>query len=428
MRCEKGSQPLAPEKGLTAGQQAVSFSQFVVKLHSRCNFACPDCYIYGLRDSGWAAQPRVMSTAVLDRTAQRIVEHVWRHRPSEARVLLHGGEPLLAGPRRIGHFAETLRSAWTGLDTSLELVVQTNGALLNRSYLDLFRRWGITVGVSLDGTGEGHDRRRRYHSGKGTHADVVRGLDLLRTPGYRSLYAGLLCTVDLADDPVDTYEALLAHEPPALDFLMPLGTWQSAPPGPPGEPDVPYARWLATAFDRWFDAPVREVPLRLFDSLVDRHLGGAGTSEVWGAVGSDVVVVQPDGSIEQNDILKSVHDNAAHTGYHIEAHGFDDAAVHPGFAADRAGAEGLSAQCRACPVVGVCGGGLRAHRYRPENGFDNPSCYCADLRALIEHVRERVTRSLHALAKDCHKAVTGGGILPNMGMPADVEPLHRVRE
>ncbi|MEV0219571.1 FxsB family cyclophane-forming radical SAM/SPASM peptide maturase [Streptomyces sp. NPDC050704] len=403
---------------------SAAFSQFVIKLHSRCNFACPDCYMYVLRDGGRSAQPRVMPPGVMDRTAWRIAEHVGRHRPPEARVMLHGGEPLLAGPRRIGRFAEALHAAWRGLDTPLDLIVQTNGALLDRRFLDLFARWGIRVGVSLDGTREAHDRRRRHHSGRGTHAEVVRALELLRGSDYRSLYGGLLCVVDLADDPVDTYEALLVHEPPALDLLMPLGTWQFPPPGLPAEPEVPYARWFAAAFDRWYDAPVREVPVRLFDSLVDLQLGGSGTSEVWGALGSDVVVVQPDGSIEQNDILKTVHEGATHTGYHIDAHGFDEASTHPGFAAERAGAAGLCAQCRDCAVVDVCGGGLRVHRYRPENGFDNPSCYCADLRALIEHVRDRVTGSLVALAKDCHKAVTGGAIVPIMGIPADVEPLH----
>lgn len=415
MRCESATGVL---------RDSSAFSQFVVKLHSRCNFACPDCYVYGLRDSGWSAQPRMMPLAVMERTTRRIAEHVRRHRPPEARVMLHGGEPLLAGPRRIGRFAEALHSAWRGLDTELVLVVQTNGALLDRRFLDLFRQWGIRVGVSLDGTREAHDRRRRHHSGKGTHADVVRALELLRDSDYRSLYGGLLCTVDIAEDPVDTYEALLAHEPPSLDLLMPLGTWQFPPPGLPAAQEVPYARWLAAAFDRWYDAPVREVPVRLFDSLVDLHLGGAGTSEMWGALGSDVVVVQPDGSIEQNDVLKAVHEGAAHTGYHIDAHGFDEASAHPGFAAEREGVAGLCAQCRSCAVVDVCGGGLRAHRYRPENGFDNPSCYCADLRALIEHVRDRVTGTLLALAKDCHKAVTEEGILPIMGMPADVEPLH----
>jgi uncharacterized protein len=360
----------------------------------------------------------------MELTARRIAEHVSRHRPPRARVMLHGGEPLLAGPRRIDRFAAALHAEWNGLDTPLDVVVQTNGALLDRNFLDLFLRWGIRVGVSLEGTRQAHDRRRRYHSGKETHADVERALDLLRGPDYRPLYGGLLCTVDVTEDPVDTYEALLAHEPPALDLLMPHGTWQFPPPGLPAGRDVPYARWLAAAFDRWYDAPVREVPVRLFDSLVDLHLGGTGTSEVWGALGSDVVVVQPDGSIEQNDILKAVYEGAAHTGYRIAAHGFDEAATHAGFAAERAGVAGLCAQCRACPVVDICGGGLRAHRYRPENGYDNPSCYCTDLRALIEHVGDRVANSVLALAKRCHKSVTGQGISSTMGMPADVEPLH----
>lgn len=439
MPCEGRPHPVrlrpGPGGGRPGGSEPpVGFTQFVVKLHSRCNFACPDCYVYELRDSGWSAQPRVMPRAVMDRAARRIAEHIRRHRPREARVMLHGGEPLLAGPERIRGLAEALRTAWTGLDTALDLVVQTNGALIDRRYLDVFRQLGIRVGVSLDGTRESHDRRRRYRSGRSSHDDVVRALDLLRTPRYRHLYAGLLCTVNLADDPVDTYEALLAHEPPALDLLIPHGTWEFPPPGltpgprsgsgRPQARELPYARWLVAAFDRWFDAPVREVPVRLFDSLVELHLGGASTSEVWGPVGSDVVVVQPDGSIEQNDILKAVHDNAAHTGCHIDSHDFDEAAAHPGFAAERAGPAGLCAQCRACPVVGICGGGLRVHRYRPENGFDNPSCYCADLRALIEHVRARITRSLHSLARSRHEEVTEGGFFPGLGMPLDKKPLR----
>jgi uncharacterized protein len=42
-------------------------------------------------------------------------------------------------------------------------------------------------------------------------------------------------------------------------------------------------------------------------------------------------------------------------------------------------------------VVESCGGGLYAHRYSAERGFDNPSVYCADLRALVDGVAERIT-------------------------------------
>jgi uncharacterized protein len=39
------------------------------------------------------------------------------------------------------------------------------------------------------------------------------------------------------------------------------------------------------------------------------------------------------------------------------------------------------------PVRQVCGGGLYAHRYEPNIGFDNPSVYCADLAPVDQPVR-----------------------------------------
>jgi uncharacterized protein len=45
----------------------------------------------------------------------------------------------------------------------------------------------------------------------------------------------------------------------------------------------------------------------------------------------------------------------------------------------------------------VCGAGHYAHRYRPGTGFRNPSVYCADLRRLIGHVRDRMATDLAGL-------------------------------
>lgn len=392
MRCETAPRATSPP-----GEPASAFTQFVVKLYSRCNFGCPDCYVYEHRDRGWAAQPLIMGPAVMRRLSGRIAEHLSRHSPSRAQVILHGGEPLLAGPAALEDFARRLRTACRGLSTQVELLVQTNASRLDHSFLEIFHRYGVTVGVSLDGTARSHDRRRPDRAGHGTYARVARALSLLRTPRYLPLYGGLLCVVDLEADPVETYEALLEHEPPSVDLLLPHATWQFPPPRPPDGGETPYGHWLAAVFDRWFDAPRRETSLRLFDSLLDLYLGGTSTSEMWGPYGSDVVVIQPSGLIEYNDILKTVSPRAARSVLHIGAHDFDRAAADPGFAAERAGLVGLCGQCRGCPIVDICGGGLRAHRYRPDNGFDNPSCYCADLKFLIDHVRERLTSGVTML-------------------------------
>ncbi|ANB09198.1 hypothetical protein SAM40697_5242 [Streptomyces ambofaciens] len=401
MRCEVPRRVLPPRQ-----EPAATFTQFVVKLHSRCNFGCPDCYVYEHRDRGWADEPRVMSPAVMGRLSARIAEHVRRHTPERVQVVLHGGEPLLAGRAAVERFAVRLRADCRDLGTAIDLLVQTNASLLDRDFLDVFLRHDITVGVSLDGTPASHDRQRPDRAGRGTYDEVARGLALLRLPRYRRLYGGLLCVVDAVADPVETYEALLAHEPPRLDLLLPHATWQFPPPRPHGTAAAPYGSWLAAVFDRWFDAPRRETSVRLFDSLLDLHLGGTSSSEVWGPYGADVVVIQPSGLIEYNDILKTVSAEAARSVLHIAAHDFDRAAADPGFAAERAGPDGLCGQCRSCPVVRVCGGGLRAHRHHPANGFDNPSCYCADLRFLIDHVRARVTDGVTALRERLSPART----------------------
>jgi uncharacterized protein len=53
----------------------------------------------------------------------------------------------------------------------------------------------------------------------------------------------------------------------------------------------------------------------------------------------------------------------------------------------------LGPECRVCPVVEVCGGGLHAHRY-DGTSFANRSVYCPDLYHLIAHVHGRLAADL----------------------------------
>lgn len=42
-------------------------------------------------------------------------------------------------------------------------------------------------------------------------------------------------------------------------------------------------------------------------------------------------------------------------------------------------------------MVRSCGGGRYGHRYSSENGFDNPSVFCGDLRSPVEGIADQVT-------------------------------------
>jgi uncharacterized protein len=377
------------------GWQPTPFRQFILKLHGRCNLACDYCYVYELADQTWRTKPPVMSGAVLAAVAGRIAEHLRGHDVGSARVIFHGGEPLLTGPAPIAAALRAIRHA-VGPDVQIEGRVQTNGTLLTADVLDQLEPLGIRIGVSLDGDALTHDRSRRYASGRGSYEAVARGLGLLmRRPAS---YSGLLGVIDLRADPVGCYEAMLAFAPPLIDFHFPHGNWSAPPPGRPDLGSAPYASWLISVFDRWYDRPARETRIRLFEEIIHLLGGGQSESEVVGLTPSSLVVIDTDGGIEISDALKSAYDGAAATGLNVTAHSFDAALRLPQVAAGQLGALALSDQCLACPVQRICGGGLYAHRYKSGAGFRQPSVYCADLAALIAHISGRVRADLSRLA------------------------------
>jgi uncharacterized protein len=379
---------------LADGWKPIPFREFVLKIHSRCNLACDYCYMYELADKTWRLRPRRMPRAIAEQAAIRIAEHIHAHGLARITLILHGGEPLLAGPDLIAHVVTSIRDA-TGPRVRVDVSLQTNGVGLDVGYLRLFDDLDIRVGVSLDGDAAAHDRHRRYRNGRGSHAAVLAALERLAAGPYRHLFGGLLCTIDVCNDPVATYEALLQVNPPMIDLLLPHGTWTTPPPKRiPGSPSTPYADWLIAVFDRWFDAPRQETRIRLFEEIMHMLVGGASATEAVGLSPVSVIVIETDGSIEQSDMLKSAYHGAPWTGLHVTRDPLDAALLLPSVVARQIGAMALSTECRRCRIRQVCGGGLYPHRYRSGSGFANPSVYCSDLFLLITHIRQAMAAGI----------------------------------
>ena len=391
-------QAAAMEVLKSTGWRPTPIRQFVLKVHSRCNLACDYCYMYQMADQSWRQRPLRMSAETIGLAADRIGEHARRHRLSLVGIVLHGGEPLLAGEKFFATAARRLRERLPD-GTAATLTVQSNGVLLRESLLDVLGEHGITVAVSLDGAAAAHDRHRRYPDGRGSHADVERGLHLLNSRAYRGLFAGLLCTVELRQDAVAVYEELLRFQPPRMDFLLPHGNWSTRPVGRTEDhTSTPYADWLGAVFDRWYSAPRQEVDLRLFREIIHLLLGGVSHFESIGLAPTSVAVIETDGYIEQADALKSAYPGAAATGLHVATNSFDELLTHPDIVARQSGLLALADQCRRCSIRRVCGGGFYPHRYHSESGFRNPSVYCPDLFALINRIGRRLQSDLRGIA------------------------------
>ncbi len=371
---------------LRAGVEPVALREFILKVHSRCNLSCDYCYIYEMADTSWSSMPFHMPHAVVVKASERIAEHALRHSLKSVHIILHGGEPLLVGRQRLANILETIRARLVGI-TTLRFSIQTNGMLLSDESLGVLSTHDVKIGVSLDGGRHENDRHRHQTSGRGSYEQVAARLDALRQGPHKHLYAGLLAVVDIENDPIETYEALLEFAPPAIDLLLPHGNWTAPPPRRRSDPsETPYADWLVAVFDHWYGAPERATRIRLFEQIMRLFFGHKSRLESIGLSPVATAVIDTDGSFEQVDTLKSTFDGAVQTGMNVFDHDLDAVLAHPSVAARQLGEAGLCEICRRCPLGYVCGGGYFPHRYSAGSGFLNPSVYCSDLFALITHI------------------------------------------
>ena len=123
-----------------------------------CDLACSYCY---RRDRRGARMPIEVADAALD-----LVEEGARATGRPAHVQLAGGEPTLV-PSVVEHVARrvvAIRGA------TVTCGIQTNGARLNGDMIAMLKRYGLRVGVSIDGPPAVQEATR------GSAAQTFRGL------------------------------------------------------------------------------------------------------------------------------------------------------------------------------------------------------------------------------------------------------------
>jgi uncharacterized protein len=99
--------------------------------------------------------------------------------PERVTVVWHAGEPLVLGTAYYDAAFAAIATI-TRDRIKIDHAMQTNGMLITDEWCDLFRRWDVGVGVSIDGPRAIHDACRKTRRGKGTYDKAVAGIARLR--------------------------------------------------------------------------------------------------------------------------------------------------------------------------------------------------------------------------------------------------------
>jgi uncharacterized protein len=371
---------------------------YICKVASRCNLDCDYCYMYKHTDQSWRVQPKSMSQQTIASLGKRINEHATAHDMPSVEVIMHGGEPLLLGVDYLKNFCELIKENTP--DVKVQFAMQTNGVLFNEQVLDFCLQHEVIVGLSSDGPEKAANRHRLDFAGHSSFEATERALKLLSSEEGRRVWNGVLCVIDLANNPVEVYSYFRHFEPKNIDFLLPLGHYDLLPPQKTlGGVETPYADWLLEIFKLWYSEHPQRIMIRRFADIMSLLLGMRGASEEWGLQPVDLIVVETNGDIEGVDSLKVTYPGATKMGLNVFEHSFDQVFNVPLFIERQNKFQSLCQTCKDCKFVKVCGGGYFPHRYSKERGFDNPSIYCADLIKLIEVVRNYIVSDLRSLPK-----------------------------
>lgn len=138
-----------------------------------CNLDCTYCYLPD------RANTSRMGKDVLQAIGARIVASAAFQ--DETTLIWHAGEPLVLPP-------EWYRNAIEILEKSSKRLIprqsfQTNATLISDAWIDYLKDPSVSVGVSLDGPAELHDRFRVDRRGRGTWRSTMDGIDKLRRAG-----------------------------------------------------------------------------------------------------------------------------------------------------------------------------------------------------------------------------------------------------
>lgn len=383
---------------------ALPFSvTLIMKATRLCNLRCTYCY-------SWRDEPNeVMSPDVLANTIRgvltmpgvRSVEFVW-----------HGGEPTLL-PIAFYTKALWLQEQFRQPGQTIVNNLQTNGTHLTDDWLLFLKRYGLRVGLSLDGPPAVHDSRRIDIRGRPTSALVRSGLAKLQEQGIRH---GVLVVVDS--------DVVRLGPDQLLQYLLELGvtrvsllnvTPQSAPPLPSSAVGSSYlayrhfVEYLRRLFHLWYPMHAARLRIRELSDLLGQFNGAPSHFCVYrGNCVGQFFTIEANGDICHCD---KYDNNPAYRFGNVLTDGVErtlsSATLHRAQGYVDAGLD----RCRACPWFAFCQGGCPYDRYvQTAHQSDVSEERCCGLAPLLTDMAQAIGKDMNPspYTNNRHNASTTG--------------------
>ena len=334
---------------------------------SSCNLRCRYCFYYDVADNREVKNYGIMN----DDTLENMVKKVFDDVEHTANFAFQGGEPTMAGIEFFEKFHKLVEK-YNTKKIIVNFSLQTNGTLLNKKWLELFKKHNYLIGLSLDGNKEMHDTFRIDAKGEGTFSRVLKAAKMMRKA---EVEFNILCVVNklIAQNGKLVYNFFRNNGFRYYQFIPCLDSLSCSEEKDYTLTAEDYGKFLDETFNLWYEDIMsdKRISVRHFDNYTKIILGEE--PEACDMVGhcNMNAVLESDGSMYPCDFyvldefkVGNINESSFEELFKSEA---EMRFLRTSLAVDE--------KCKVCRYFKICRGGCRRHKeLTAEGNYENRFC------------------------------------------------------
>ena len=334
---------------------------------SSCNLRCRYCFYYDVADNREVKNYGIMN----DDTLENMVKKVFDDVEYSANFAFQGGEPTMAGIEFFEKFHKFVEK-YNTKKIIVNFSLQTNGTLLNKKWLELFKKHNYLIGLSLDGNKEMHDTFRIDAKGEGTFSRVLKAAKMMKKA---EVEFNILCVVNklIAQNGKLVYNFFRNNGFRYYQFIPCLDSLSCSEEKDYTLTSEDYGKFLDETFNLWYEDMMsgKRISVRHFDNYTKILLGEE--PEACDMVGhcNMNAVLESDGSMYPCDFyvldefkVGNINESSFEELFKSEA---EMRFLRTSLAVDE--------KCKVCRYFKICRGGCRRHKeLTAEGNYENRFC------------------------------------------------------
>ena len=367
--------------------------EIIMKASERCNINCTYCYVFNLGNDLAIKSKPIISHNIIKNLRGFLERATQEYEIQTVQVDFHGGEPLMMGKEKFEHACKELISGDYN-KTKFNLACQTNAILIDDEWIDIFSKYNISVGISIDGPKHINDKHRLDRKGRSTYEGTVKGLTILQEAwkaGRLIDEPGILCVANSSVKGAEIYRHFIdVLKCKKIDFLIPDENHDTCK-NPDGLSD-----FYCSALDEFFSDADEKVYIRYFHT----HMQSMLSSEFNPVIGMSksggntlAFTLGSDGEVYIDDTLRATNDAIFTSIGNISQLTLSETISSWQMQKYIAINNQLPIICTHCVWKKICAGGRHVQRYSKADGFNRETVFCASIRKIMSRAASYLIES-----------------------------------